>query len=186
MVSHLALPAAVKWSGSTRGQGRWGAGRPARILYSNICSNTMDAMQTPSQPPPFPDVQAGGGPAPSAIEPGGTPQPAGPMKAMSPGVVDFLFRQLVAGRSAEDAQWRAEGIALSAQPAGAELARRLTETDPEALTPTELFEYIRAAQRLSAWAEGLRERALARYCQPRTADPVVPPRANRRLEGLAT
>jgi hypothetical protein len=88
------------------------------------------------------------------------------MKAMSPGVVDFLFRQLVAGRPAEDVQWQEEGIALAAQPAGAELARRLAETDLEALTPTELFHYVRAAQRLSAWAEELREAAVGRYCRP--------------------
>lgn len=88
------------------------------------------------------------------------------MKAMSPGVVDFLFRQLVAGESPEDIQWQQEGITLSAQPAGAELARRLAETDLEALTPTELFHYVRAAQRLASWAEGLREAAVARYCRP--------------------
>jgi hypothetical protein len=80
--------------------------------------------------------------------------------------VDFLFRQLVAGRSAEDVQWQEEGITLSAQPAGAELARRLAEVDLEALTPTELFHYVRAAQKLAAWAEGLRQAALERYCQP--------------------
>jgi hypothetical protein len=88
------------------------------------------------------------------------------MKAMSPGVVDFLFRQLVAGESPEDLQWQQEGVTLSAQPAGAELARRLAETDLEALTPTELFHYVRAAQRLASWAEGLREEAVARYCRP--------------------
>lgn len=85
---------------------------------------------------------------------------------MSPGVVDFLFRQLVAGRPPEDVQWQEEGVALPAQPAGAELARRLSETDLDALTPTELFHYVRAAQRLAAWAEGLREAAVDRYCQP--------------------
>jgi hypothetical protein len=85
---------------------------------------------------------------------------------MSPGVVDFLFRQLVAGRSAEDIQWQQEGIALTAQPPGAELARRLAETDLDALTPTELFHYVRSAQRLAAWAEGLREAAVQRYCRP--------------------
>jgi hypothetical protein len=93
-------------------------------------------------------------------------QPTGLMRAMSPGVVDFLFRQLVAGRSAEDIQWRQEGIALTAQPPGAELARRLAETDVDALTPTELFHYVRSAQRLAAWAEGLREAAVQRYCHP--------------------
>ncbi len=85
---------------------------------------------------------------------------------MSPGVVDFLFRQLVAGRSAEDIQWQQEGITLTAQPPGAELARRLAETDLDALTPTELFHYVRSAQRLAAWAEGLREAAVQRYCRP--------------------
>jgi hypothetical protein len=88
---------------------------------------------------------------------------------MSPGVVDFLFRQLVAGRSAEDIQWQQEGIALTAQPPGAELARRLAETDVDALTPTELFHYVRSAQRLAAWAEGLREAAVQRYCHPAEA-----------------
>lgn len=88
------------------------------------------------------------------------------MKAMSPGVVDYLFRQLVTGESAEDLQWQREGVALSAQPAGAELARRLADTDLEALTPTELFHYVRAAQRLASWAEGLRESAVERYCGP--------------------
>lgn len=88
----------------------------------------------------------------------------GVMKAMSPGVVDYLFRQLVAGRSPEDEQWEREGVALSAQPAGAELARRLAETDLDALTPVELFHYVRAAQRLEAWAGGLREAAVRRYC----------------------
>jgi hypothetical protein len=104
------------------------------------------------------------------------------MKAMSPGVVDFLFRQLVAGRPSEDVQWQEEGVALPAQPAGAELARRLSETDLDALTPTELFHYVRAAQRLAAWAEGLREAAVGRYCEPGkpdhdlflTAVPVAP------------
>lgn len=85
---------------------------------------------------------------------------------MSPGVVDYLFRQLVTGAPPEDSQWAREGIALSAQPEGAELARRLAETDIDALTPVELFHYVRAAQRLSAWAEGLRQAAVGRYCQP--------------------
>lgn len=88
----------------------------------------------------------------------------GPMKAMSPGVVDFLFRQLVAGEPPEDVQWRREGTVLAEQPPGAELARRLAETDLEALTPLELFEYVRASQRLVAWAEHLKERAVAHYC----------------------
>lgn len=89
---------------------------------------------------------------------------AGPLKAMSPGVVDYLFRQLVAGEPAEDLQWSSEGIPLSAQVPGAELARRLSETDLDALTPTELFHYVRAAQRLASWAESLREAAVERYC----------------------
>jgi hypothetical protein len=37
---------------------------------------------------------------------------AGPLKAMSPGVVDYLFRQLVAGEPADDVQWGREGVAL--------------------------------------------------------------------------
>ena len=84
---------------------------------------------------------------------------------MSPGVVDYLFRQLVAGRPPEDVQWQREGISLDAQPEGAELARRLAETDIDALTPVELFHYVRAAQRLAAWAEGLRRAAVGKYCQ---------------------
>jgi hypothetical protein len=88
----------------------------------------------------------------------------GPLKAMSPGVVDYMFRQLVTGQPAEDVQWGCEGIPLSAQPPGAELARRLSETDLEALTPTELFHYVRAAQRLASWSESLREAAVGRYC----------------------
>ncbi|WP_458106934.1 hypothetical protein M1D51_14090 [Arthrobacter sp. R3-55] len=89
---------------------------------------------------------------------------AGPMKAMSPGVVDFLFRQLVAGEPPEDTQWRREGTALAEQAPGAELARRLSETDLDSLTPLELFEYVRASQRLVTWAEHLKERAVAQYC----------------------
>ncbi|BAS08301.1 hypothetical protein AHiyo4_17230 [Arthrobacter sp. Hiyo4] len=76
------------------------------------------------------------------------------MKAMSPGVVDFLFRQLVAGRPPVDIQWQDGGVTLTDQPAGAELARRLADTDLDALTPTELFHYVRAAQRLAAWPRG--------------------------------
>lgn len=105
-----------------------------------------------------PHSSAGAGPG------AGGPNASGVLKAMSPGVVDFLFRRLVAGEAAEDVQWHREGTALSVQPPGAELARRLAETDLEALTPTELFHYVRAAQRLSAWAEGLREDAVSRYC----------------------
>ncbi|BCW66454.1 hypothetical protein NicSoilB4_12170 [Arthrobacter sp. NicSoilB4] len=88
----------------------------------------------------------------------------GVLKAMSPGVVDFLFRQLVTGGPSEDVQWHKEGTILSAQAPGAELARRLAETELAALTPSELFDYVRAAQRLAAWAEGLREDAVSRYC----------------------
>lgn len=123
-------------------------------------------MQTPSQPQQFPDFPAGlSSPAPLP-DAGSAAQCSGLMKAMSPGVVDYLFRQLVAGRPSEDVQWQEEGITLNAQPAGAELARRLAETDLEALTPIELFHYVRAAQRLAAWAEGLREAAVGRYCRP--------------------
>jgi hypothetical protein len=108
------------------------------------------------------DQQAIHGQAPQGQ---GLPEGApGVLKAMSPGVVDFLFRQLVAGETAEDVQWHQEGTVLSAQAPGSELARRLAETDLEALTPTELFHYVRAAQRLSAWAESLREAAVGRYC----------------------
>ncbi|MFC4395985.1 hypothetical protein [Arthrobacter sedimenti] len=95
----------------------------------------------------------------------------GPLKAMSPGVVDYLFRQLVSGRPAEDVQWEREGISLAAQPEGAELARRLAETDIDALTPTELFHYVRAAQRLASWAEDLRQAAVGRYCHAGTNAP---------------
>jgi hypothetical protein len=98
------------------------------------------------------------------------PAKGDPLKAMSPGVVDFLFRQLVAGEPAEDVQWGREGVALSDQAPGAELARRLSETDIDALTPTELFHYVRAAQRLTLWAESLREVAVERYCSG--ADPA--------------
>jgi hypothetical protein len=119
----------------------------------------MDCMQTPS-----------------ADIPASESQDAGPLKAMSPGVVDYLFRQLVTGKSPEDIQWEQEGISLSAQPEGAELARRLGETDIDALTPVELFHYVRAAQRLAAWAEGLRQAAVGRYCHP---GPGEPPRAKK-------
>ena len=94
------------------------------------------------------------------------------MKAMSPGVVDFLFRQLVAGEPPEDVQWRREGTVLGEQQPGAELARRLAETDLESLTPVELFDYVRAAQRLGPWADRLRESAVALYCSPEA--PRVP------------
>ena len=49
---------------------------------------------------------------------------------------------------------------------GAELARRLAEADLDALTPAELFHYVRAAQRLAVWAEELRQAAVGRYCHP--------------------
>lgn len=106
------------------------------------------------------------------LQPGG---PGGPMKAMSPGVVDFLFRQLVTGEPPEDTQWRREGTVLAEQAPGAELARRLSETDVESLTPLELFEYVRASQRLVAWAEQLKERAVGQYCtgQPAKAPGVA-------------
>lgn len=113
---------------------------------------------------------------PSPEIPASESQDAGPLKAMSPGVVDYLFRQLVTGKSSEDIQWEQEGISLSAQPEGAELARRLGETDIDALTPVELFHYVRAAQRLATWAEGLRQAAVGRYCRP---GPDEPPRAQK-------
>jgi hypothetical protein len=143
-------------------------------LYSNICSNIIDVMDTPFEPQQFPDPPAAGGhvrPAPGA---GTTEQQTGLMRAMSPGVVDFLFRQLVAGRYVEDIQWQQEGIALTAQPPGAELARRLGETDLDALTPTELFHYVRSAQRLAAWSDGLRQAAVQRYCHPGEAQDATP------------
>lgn len=111
-----------------------------------------------------PEPSPGSAEAPGSAKAHSPAQADGVLKAMSPGVVDFLFRRLVAGESAEDVQWQQEGTALSVQVPGAELARRLAETDLEALTPTELFHYVRAAQRLSAWAEGLREDAVSRYC----------------------
>ena len=98
---------------------------------------------------------------------GGPLEAGGPLQAMSPGVVDFLFRQLVNGEPPEDVHWRREGTLLVEQPPGPELARRLSETDLDALTPTELFDYVRAAQRLGAWADKLREAAVERYCAGR-------------------
>ncbi|SDK66120.1 hypothetical protein SAMN04487916_10270 [Arthrobacter sp. ov407] len=113
------------------------------------------------------------GPERNSARPGrradGSESAAGVLKAMSPGVVDFLFRRLVAGEPAEDVQWDKEGAALAVQPPGAELARRLAETDLDALTPTELFHYVRAAQRLAVWAEALRETAVGRYCSASSA-----------------
>jgi hypothetical protein len=113
-------------------------------------------MNNPASPDPFasdaPHCQTNAASSP------------GVLKAMSPGVVDFLFRQLIAGEPAEDEQWERQGTPLRGQPVGAELARRLVETDLDALTPMELFHYVRAAQRLASWAESLREDALRRYC----------------------
>lgn len=105
----------------------------------------------------------------------------GLLRAMSPGVVNFLFRQLVSGEPAEDVQWEREGAPLSAEAPGGELARRLSETDVDALTPAELFHYVRAAQRLAAWAESLREAAVGRYCAENDSSqvpggPAVPDR----------
>ncbi|WP_458110967.1 hypothetical protein M1D88_11205 [Arthrobacter sp. R1-13] len=120
-------------------------------------------MSSPMEPV-FPERSLSDRDFPERRFPGREPDPSGVLKAMSPGVVDFLFRRLVAGESSEDVQWNREGMALAAQPVGAELARRLAETDVEALTPTELFHYVRAAQRLAAWAESLKEEAVQRYC----------------------
>jgi hypothetical protein len=148
-------------------------GERKQVLYSNIYSNTIVGMNNSSRHTlgrgsdnradkqaarPAPPARSGAGQGSAAHS------TAGPLKAMSPGVVDYLFRQLVAGEPAEDLQWSSEGIALSAQVPGAELARRLSETDLDALTPTELFHYVRAAQRLASWAEALREAAVERYC----------------------
>ncbi|MDQ0801758.1 hypothetical protein [Arthrobacter sp. SLBN-112] len=118
------------------------------------------------------DTPSSGAPAGrESLQPESTQSTNLPLKAMSPGVVDYLFRQLVSGRPAEDVQWEREGITLAAQPEGAELARRLSETDIDALTPTELFHYVRAAQRLAAWAEDLRQAAVGRYCHAGTGAP---------------
>jgi len=136
-------------------------------------------MKTPSFGVPAPQgpQQSGNiqpGISPAGVRPAGVPAEdpdagGGLLKAMSPGVVDYLFRQLVSGRPAEDVQWEREGISLAAQPEGAELARRLAETDVDALTPTELFHYVRAAQRLASWAEDLRQAAVGRYCHAGTS-----------------
>lgn len=111
--------------------------------------------------PAFPDPAFRG---PAVPENGPDQAGSGVLKALSPGVVDFLFRRLVAGEPPEDVQWHREGPVLSAQAPGPELARRLAETDLEALTPTELCHYVRAAQRLGAWVEALRQDAVGRYC----------------------
>src|SRR5688572_28576037 len=95
-----------------------------KLLYSNICSNSMSLMTTPSASP-LPDYPVPDSPVPDCPVPphGGRPRsmqgdsPAlssGVLKAMSPGVVDFLFRQLVAGEPAEDVQWSREGTILAA------------------------------------------------------------------------
>ena len=75
----------------------------------------MGGMQTPFQPQQSPDPSAAGAPLRSGVEGGGGVESAGLMKALSPGVVDYLFRQLVAGRPAEDVQWQQEGIALRSE-----------------------------------------------------------------------
>lgn len=126
-------------------------------------------MQTPAHRLPATTP----GPMDGPVGPDPSPPSTGLMKAMSPGVVDYLFRQLVTGSPAEDVQWQREGIALSAQSPGAELARRLADTDLEALTPTELFHYVRAAQRLASWAEGLREAAVEKYCDPGSSPQTI-------------
>ena len=51
-------------------------------------------MQTPFQPHQFPEIPAAGASERPAPDGAGAGQRAGLMKAMSPGVVDFLFRQL--------------------------------------------------------------------------------------------
>lgn len=136
--------------------------------YHELMDNAPEpAFLNPEFPGPDPSSPDPSGPDRSNTPPAGRlggESGAGVLKAMSPGVVDFLFRRLVAGEPAEDVQWGKEGTALAVQPPGAELARRLEETDLDALTPTELFHYVRAAQRLAAWAEALRETAVGRYC----------------------
>lgn len=139
----------------------------------------MASMNNASEPGPEVRQPAGFHQAAAPLKAAGAVDTTGVLKAMSPGVVDFLFRRLVAGEAAEDVQWHREGTALSAQAPGAELARRLAETDLEALTPTELFHYVRAAQRLSAWAEALREEAVSRYCAVPPGRPGTPADAAR-------
>ncbi|WP_232083827.1 hypothetical protein [Arthrobacter sp. SO5] len=131
------------------------------LSFQDLSSRDLSSRDRASRDRPCGSRVAG---APAVGKSGAGGGAPGVLKAMSPGVVDFLFRRLVAGESAEDVHWHREGTALSAQPPGAELARRLAETDLEALTPTELFHYVRAAQRLSAWAESLRQDAVGRYC----------------------
>ncbi|MFB0837504.1 hypothetical protein ACETK3_05795 [Arthrobacter sp. E44] len=136
-----------------------GSDQPGNLHSGKLQSGNLRAGQLPA------DFRPTG---PSVDAPGAD---GGLLKAMSPGVVDYLFRQLVSGRPAEDVQWEREGISLAAQPEGAELARRLAETDIDALTPTELFHYVRAAQRLASWAEDLRQAAVGRYCHAGTNAP---------------
>jgi len=143
------------------------AGR--EIIGTEIAGAELSIQQRAGRQYPGPDPSGPGrANKPPAVRRNGEPG-AGVLKAMSPGVVDFLFRRLVAGEPAEDVQWGKEGTALAVQPPGAELARRLAETDLDALTPTELFHYVRAAQRLAAWAEALRETAVGRYCSAPSA-----------------
>jgi len=135
------------------------------FLKPEFTGRESTSRQFPGPDPSGPQLNSA---TPGGRTNGGEPA-AGVLKAMSPGVVDFLFRRLVAGEPAEDVQWGKEGAALAAVPPGAELARRLAETDLDALTPTELFDYVRAAQRLAAWAEALRETAVGRYCSAPSA-----------------
>ncbi len=125
--------------------------------YHGVMDDQSSRLQQPLQRP----IRPSAGRSPSEL----------PLKAMSPGVVEFLFRQLVTGRPAEDTEWRDEGILMTQQEPGAELARRLAESDVDALTPTELFEYVRAAQSLVDWAEGLRRRAVDSYCANSRTNP---------------
>jgi hypothetical protein len=139
------------------------------IIGTEIAGAELSIQQRAGRQYPGPDPSGPGrANKPPVVRRNGEPG-AGVLKAMSPGVVDFLFRRLVAGEPAEDVQWGKEGTALAVQPPGAELARRLAETDLDALTPTELFHYVRAAQRLAAWAEALRETAVGRYCSAPSA-----------------
>jgi len=143
------------------------AGR--EVIGTEFAGAEQSSRQRAGRQYPGPDPSVPGrANKPPAVRSDGEPG-AGVLKAMSPGVVDFLFRRLVAGEPAEDVQWGKEGTALAVQPPGAELARRLAETDLDALTPTELFHYVRAAQRLAAWAEALREAAVGRYCSAPSA-----------------
>ncbi|MDQ0120714.1 hypothetical protein J2T22_003921 [Pseudarthrobacter defluvii] len=157
----------------TSGQGRrqpeatQGSLQAAPVREGNVQAGPAWEGRAPAGTAQADHVQSGSLPRrypPDDLPPGDPGAADGPLKAMSPGVVDYLFRQLVSGRPAEDVAWEREGVSLAAQPEGAELARRLAETDLDALTPTELFHYVRAAQRLASWAEGLRQSAVGRYC----------------------